>query len=412
MEDKNQKIKLNKAKIFTIAITASLTIFFTTILLGALVIVIKPILDDSTNRSTLNSDSAYLRRIQYALNEVSDKYVEDVDMDTLVNGAISGIANATGDPYTRYISEDEYKEMLDSSVKPYSGIGVHLTFDTETSGIEILGIMPNSPATKVDLKIGDIILKVDDITVSLETYQDCVDAIKGEAGTSVKLILKRGDELIEREVVRESIVANNIESEVLEGNIGYIKIWQFDNGIYNQFKSEYDKLKNKNIKGLVIDVRNNPGGLVADTLDIARLMLPKCELLKLVYKDGSQKVYECDGKNEIDIPLVILVNSRSASASEILSGAVKDSGRGVVIGTQTYGKGIVQTIEPLGNNGALSITTSKYYTSSGVEIHKKGIEPNIIVELPEEVRNDLTIERTKDTQLKEAISYINNENNK
>ena len=130
-------------------------------------------------------------------------------------------------------------------------------------------------------------------------------------------------------------------------------------------------------------------------------------MLKLVYKDGSEKVYKCDGKNEINIPLAILVNSRSASASEILSGAIKDSGKGVVVGTKTYGKGIVQTVESLGNNGALSITTSKYYTSSGVEIHKKGIEPNIVVELPEEVRNDLTIVESKDTQLKEALDYIN-----
>lgn len=408
MNENNQKIKLNKAKILTISITTSLTIFFSVILIGALVIVVKPILGKETTTSNSNN-SAYLKRIEYALDEVSKKYVEDVDMDTLVNGAISGIASATGDPYTRYISEEEYKEMLESSVKPYSGIGVHLTFDTETSGIEVLGIMPNSPATKVDLKIGDIIVKVDDITVSLETYQDAVDAIKGEANTSVKLVIKRGEELIEREVIRESIVANNIESEVLDGNIGYIKIWQFDNDIYNQFKSEYDKLRSQKIEGIVIDVRNNPGGLVSDTLNIARLMLPKCDLLKLVYKDGSEKVYKCDGKNEIDIPLAILVNSRSASASEILSGAIKDSKKGIVIGTKTYGKGIVQTIEPLGNRGALSITTSKYYTSSGIEIHKKGIEPDRVVELPDEVKNDLTIERSKDTQLNEAINYINSQ---
>ena len=408
MDENNEKIKLNKAKILTISITVSFTIFFSVLLIGALVIVVKPLLG-SNNNTTSNNNSAYLKRIEYALEEVSKKYVDDVDMDTLVNGAISGIASATGDPYTRYISEEEYKEMLESSVKPYSGIGVHLTFDTETSGIEILGIMPNSPATKVDLKIGDIIVKVEDITVSLETYQEAVDAIKGEANTSVKLIIKRGEELMEREVIRESIVANNIESEVLDGNIGYIKIWQFDNDIYNQFKSEYDKLRSQNIKGLVIDVRNNPGGLVADTLNIARLMLPKCDLLKLVYKDGSEKVYKCDGKNEIDIPLAILVNSRSASASEILSGAIKDSKKGIVIGTKTYGKGIVQTIEPLGNRGALSITTSKYYTSSGIEIHKKGIEPDRVIELPDEVKNDLTIERSKDTQLSEAINYINNQ---
>lgn len=408
MEEQNKKIKLDKGKIITTSITAALTIFLAAILIGALVIVVSPVLKKDTNNSNANSkiEDVYIERIKYALEEVSSKYVEDVDMDTLVDGAINGIASATGDPYTRYLSEEEYKEMLSSSVEPYSGIGVHLTFDRDTSGIEILGIMPDSPAIKADIKVGDIILKVEDIVVSLENYQDCVDAIKGESGTSVKLIVKRGDELIEKSVTRESIVANNIESEILEGNIGYIRIWQFDNGIYKQFKTEYDKLKAQNITGLVIDVRNNPGGLVTDTLNIARLLLPECDLLKLVYKDGTEKVYKCDGKNEIQIPLAILVNSRSASASEILSGAIKDSGKGVVIGTTTYGKGIVQTIEPLNNRGALSITTSKYYTSSGVEIHGKGIEPNIVVEVSDEVANDLTIERSKDTQLQEAIKYI------
>ncbi len=407
MEEKNKKIKLDMGKIITVSITTSLTIFLTVVLIGALVIVVMPILKEDTQGS-LSASEPYLNRIQYVLNEVSDKYVEDVDMDTLVEGAIKGITAATGDPYTRYISEEEYNEMQTSSVEPYSGIGVHLTFDSEAGGIEVLGIMPNSPATKADIKIGDIIIQVEDIVVTSETYQECVDAIKGEEGTSVKLVIKRDEDMIiETQVTRESIVANNVESEILDGNIGYIRIWQFDNGVYDQFKTEYDKLRSQNITGLILDVRNNPGGLVTDTLDIARLMLPKCELLKLVYKDGREKVYECDGKNEIDIPLAILVNSNSASASEILSGAIKDSGKGVVIGTQTYGKGIVQTIEPLGNEGALSITTSKYYTSSGVEIHGKGIEPNYIVELPEEVRNDLTIARDKDTQLNRAIEYIN-----
>ena len=170
LEEKNKKIKLDMGKIITVSITTSLTIFLTVVLIGALVIVVMPILKEDTQGS-LSASEPYLNRIQYVLNEVSDKYVEDVDMDTLVEGAIKGITAATGDPYTRYISEEEYNEMQTSSVEPYSGIGVHLTFDSEAGGIEVLGIMPNSPATKADIKIGDIIIQVEDIVVTSETYQ-------------------------------------------------------------------------------------------------------------------------------------------------------------------------------------------------------------------------------------------------
>ena len=171
---------------------------------------------------------------------------------------------------------------------------------------------------------------------------------------------------------------------------------------------KYDNLRAKNIKGLVLDLRNNPGGLVDETVEIAKLLLPKCDIVKLIYRDGNEKIYKCDGSNEIDIPFSVLVNSNSASAAEILSGAIKDSGKGVLIGTKTYGKGIVQSIEKLKNDkGALSITTAKYYTASGVEIHKNGIEPNMTVELPEEFKNSIAIPKDKDSQLQKAIEYIN-----
>ena len=193
----------------------------------------------------------------------------------------------------------------------------------------------------------------------------------------------------------------------MDGNIGYIKILSFDNNIYKQFKSEYDKLMSQNISGLIIDVRDNPGGLVDETIDILDLLLPKGDVLKLVYKDGSQKVYKCEDDEQINIPLAVLTNSRSASASEILSSAIKDSGKGVLIGEKTYGKGIVQEVERLESGGAMSITVAKYYTMSGIEIHKNGITPDIEVELPEDVKNLSVIEKDKDTQLQKAIEYIN-----
>lgn len=412
MNDEKQKININKSKIITNTITSTLTIVLTFIIIISLSVVVVPLIkNEGSNVKASPEMAAYLERIQEAMAKIKNDYIEDVDMETLVEGAISGIANSTGDAYTRYMSEEEYQEMLNSGTEEYSGIGVHVTFDKDENAILVLGVMPDSPALEAGIKSGDVILKIDDIDVTYEKYYEAIDKLKGTPDTTANLVIRRDKEIKNISVNRKSLLPNNIETEVLENNIGYIKIWSFDNNIYKQFKEQYDLLRAKNISGLVIDVRNNPGGLVQDTVQILKLMLPKCDMLRLVYKNGSEKVYRCDGKNEIDIPLTVLVNSRSASASEILASAIKDSKKGAVIGTKTYGKGIVQTIESLSGYGALSITTSKYYTPSGVEIHGNGIEPDILVELPEEIREDSVIAKEKDTQLKKAIEYIKSKNN-
>lgn len=414
MEEK-RKINLDKEKIINGVIVTTIAIVLSAVILYCLYVVLKPvILDGETSSSSTTSSvsatdmSKYMARIKDALNMVSNKYVDELDMEKLVDGAVKGIAESTEDPYTRYMSEEEYQEMLKSGTEVYGGIGVHLTFDKASDSIMILGIMPDSPAIKADLKAGDLIVKVEDVIVSADTYQECVDKMKGEKDTNVTITVKRGSsEILEKTLTRAEINSNNVSSEILDGNIGYIKIWSFDNEIYKQFKEQYETLKAKNISGLVIDLRNNPGGLVSDTTEIAKMLLSKCDIVRLVYREGNEKVYKCDGKNEIKVPLAVLVNSRSASAAEILSGAIKDSGKGILIGNQTYGKGIVQAIEQLDGNGALSITTAKYYTASGVEIHKNGIEPNITVDLPEDLKDNIAIPKERDTQLQKAVEYIN-----
>lgn len=401
MENENRN---EKKYLVSKIITSCIVIVLSILIITALFLVIKSSLKISGIKS---SEKYSMQRVEDAINRIKSKYIEDIDTEKLIDGAVSGIAEATGDPYTRYLDEEEYKELLTSGKETYGGLGIHLTFDNDTHGIIILGIMPDSPAEKSDLKIGDIILSVDSTIVTNKTFYECVDKLKGEPDTDVKIIIRRNDETIEKVLTRKEILPNNVESDILDGNIGYIRIWSFDNNIYRQFKTEYEKLKAKNITGLVIDVRNNPGGLVSDTVSILKEMLPECDIVKLVYKDQSEKVYKCDGKNKINIPVAVLVNSKSASASEILASAIKDSEIGAIIGTKTYGKGIVQEIEELDGKGALSITVAKYYTASGVEIHKNGIEPNITVELPEEYLNSTTIPRDKDTQLLKAIEYIN-----
>ena len=402
----NQEYKNNKGKFISKYVIISLTVILSIVIIGAMILVALSVINN--NKIKRNDDySSYMTRIEDALKMIKSKYIEDVDTEKLVDGAVAGIAEATGDPYTRYMDEEEYEEMLNSGTETYGGLGVHITYDIDTQGIVILGIMPNTPAEEADLKIGDIILSVDGTVVNSKTYYECVDKLKGEPNTEVKLILKRDNEAIEKTVKREEILPNNVESQIMNDDIGYIRIWSFDNNVYKQFKTEYDKLKSKNIQGLIIDVRNNPGGLVSDTISILKEMLPKCDIVKLVYKDESERVYKCDGKNHINIPVAVLVNSKSASASEILASAIKDSGVGVLVGTKTYGKGIVQEIQSLDGKGALSITVAKYYTASGTQIHKNGIEPDIYVDVPEEYSKSSSIPRDKDPQLIKAIDYIN-----
>lgn len=402
----NEEYKNERKRFINKAVIISIIVVFSAIVIGAMTLVAVSLIKN-TKTSNGEDISKYMTRIEDAIKMVKSKYIDDIDTEKLVDGAVAGIAEATGDPYTRYMDEEEYSQMLNSGTETYGGLGIHITYDTKSEGIIILGIMPDAPALDADLKIGDVILSVDGTVVSQKTYYDCVDKLKGEAGSEVKLIIKRDNDTLEKTVKREEITPNNVESDIMDGNIGYIRIWSFDNNVYKQFKTEYEKLKSKNITGLVIDVRNNPGGLVSDTVSILKEMLPKCDIVKLVYKDESERVYKCDGKNQINIPVAVLVNSGSASASEILASAIKDSNTGVLIGTKTYGKGIVQEVQQLDGKGALSITVAKYYTASGVEIHKNGIEPNITVELPEEYKKSSSVPRDKDTQLIKAIEYIN-----
>ncbi len=392
-------------------LTLVISIVLSAIILFCLYIVIKPIVleDGYSPKIQNNTQSADLNRIEEVLNRISSQYVDEIDKEKLIEGAINGIASATDDVYTRYMTEEEYNELLTSGTEVYSGIGVHIVFDDENNAIMILGIMPDSPALKAGLNIGDYIIKVGDVEVTKDTYQKCTDMLKGDEGTSVNITLKRANGNVEEKTLtRASINENNVSSEIINDNIGYIKIWEFENNICKQFKEQYDNLRAKKVKGIVLDLRNNPGGIVDETVEIAKLLLPQCDIVKLVYRGGNEKVYKCDGKNEIDIPLTVLVNSNSASAAEILSGAIKDSGKGILIGNKTYGKGIVQSIQKLKDGkGALSITTAKYYTASGVEIHKNGIEPNITVDLPAEYKNVVAAPKDKDTQLQKAIEYIN-----
>ncbi|MEG1008832.1 MAG: S41 family peptidase [Clostridia bacterium] len=353
----------------------------------------------------LKSEDKNYTRIKEAIDKVSTEYVEPIQTEKIIDNAIKGIMESANDPYTRYLSDEEYNSIVNSGNEQYCGLGIHITYNEENNGIIILSIMPSSPALEEGLKTGDIILKVGDLGVSAENYQECVDKIKGIENSKVKLTISRDKQIFEKEYTRKKIIPNNVESNIID-NIGYIKILSFDNNVATQFEEQYNILVKKKVKGLIIDVRNNPGGILSEVTKICDLLLPKCEIVKLVDRNNKEKIYNSDDIKKNNIPLVILANDRSASASEILAGAIKDNNAGKIVGIKTYGKGIVQTIEKLEGGGAISITTSKYYTSSGNVIHKNGILPDIEVKLDKKYESEPYIPIDKDLQLNKALEIL------
>ena len=399
MEEERNKRIINK-------ILKIIYIIFISLIIVCSIIIVAPVFKENQIVDLLPNNSKY-SRIDDAIDLLKEKYNGEIDEEKIIEGAIKGAMSSAEDPYTRYLTEAEYKELDEAGTEEYIGIGVHITYDTKTNGILVLSVMPNSPALESGIEVGDIIHKVDNKVVSLETYNNCVDAIKGEEGNNVKLMIYRENKVIEKNVKRKKIVASNVTSEIKEGNIGYIKIVAFEHNVSEQFKQEYDKLLSKNISSLIIDVRNNPGGLLTEVISICDMLMPEGLIVKLIPKAGIEKTYMAIDNQEINIPLVVLTNGRSASASEILAGAIKDSQKGLIIGDKTFGKGIVQTIFKL-DVGALSITTSKYYTSSGIEIHANGILPNIEVSQLEENKDKTFIPEKDDLQLKKAIEHLSN----
>lgn len=401
------KLKLDYKKIISEVITASLIIIISGIAIYSFIVISDQNVDVYNSSPKVDAIKGN-NKIQEVISIIQSKYMGDVDVNELVDGAIAGIFDSIDDNYTRYITPEEYEEMLKEGNEEYVGIGVHISQNTSTGTMVIISVMPDSPAKEAGLMSGDIVLNVDDIVVTKETYSEAVSALKGKEGTVAKLVIQRGEEKINKEVTRKKITSSNVESDVIDNKYGYIRVLEFENNIYNQFKEEYTKLmEEKKVEGLIIDLRNNPGGIVSETVKIADLLCGEGKIVETVYRDGSKKVYTSDAENKCTVPLVVLVNESSASASEILAGAIKDLKQGTLVGKKTYGKGIVQSIVPLNEGGAVSVTTAKYYTASGIEIHGNGIEPNVEVDISD-VNRGMTVDYNKDEQLRKAVEILNN----
>ncbi len=361
--------------------------------------------DGSGNDELLNDTT--ISKIQ-SLEGVIDEYYYKTDVDKLAeaDGIYKGLMDSLGDPYSVYYTEEELKDLLSDTAGIYYGIGAYVSLDEDLNMPRISGVMPGTPAERAELQTDDIIYEVDGESTAGLTLEEVVSRIKGPEGTKVSITILRGkkrDE-IKVDVERSAVEVPTVSTKFLGDNeeIGYLQITEFDEITTQQFKDGLAELRGKDIKGLIIDLRSNPGGSLQAVCDIARQLLPAGKIVYTIDRDGNREDYTCDGKNEIDIPMVVLVNQYSASASEILAGSIKDYGIGKIVGVKTYGKGIVQRIIDLKDGTAVKLTVSTYYTPNGNNIHGIGVEPDIEVEYDA----DAYAEDKTDNQLDKAVEVM------
>ena len=336
---------------------------------------------------------------------LEDMYIGDLDDEKMLQMAVKGYVAGVGDEYTEYYTPEEMSQEYDSAMGNFVGIGIYMIVNYEEGTITVVEPMEGSPAAEAGLKENDQIVSVDGEEITPENVSEMSDKIKGEENTSVKLGIKRNDETFEVNIERKRIEVSHIESEMLDGNIAYIKVLDFDGGTAKEFKSTYEKLKEEGAKSLIIDIRGNGGGVVDESIDMLEMICDKgSELLIERNKAGEEEIIKSEEDPIIDIPIAVLVNGSSASASEIFAGTLKDYEKATIIGTKTYGKGVIQTLISLSDGSGLKTTTEEYCTPNRNKINKVGIEPNITVELPEGI-TELTKEN--DTQLQRAIEELN-----
>lgn len=337
---------------------------------------------------------------KYYLNEIDTEQVENY----LYKGMIAGLDDA----YAAYYTKEEYQSMMDSTNGSYYGIGVEMSQNMTTGIITITRVFEGSPAEEAGLLPGDVIYKVQDTEVTGEDLTKVVSMIKGAEGTTVPISVAREGEsdYLTFDVERRTIEIATVEHRMLDGNIGYISIASFDDVTVNQFLTALEDLENQGETALIIDLRNNGGGLVSSAGSILDRLLPEGLIVYTEDKYGNREELKSDAENYFDKPLAVLVNGNSASASEIFAGAIKDYGIGTLVGTQTFGKGIVQKVYPLSDGTAVKLTVSKYYTPKGNNIHGIGITPDVEVELDADVANAITIPEEKDNQLQKAVEIL------
>lgn len=337
-----------------------------------------------------------LMRFITAYRFIQTRYVNDTDDVNLIDAAIDGMVKSLNDPHSNYLSPQMYKKLMEQTEGSFSGIGVIMSMNDEKN-IFIVSVIEDSPGAKAGILEGDQILAVDGVSVNEMAFDEVAAHVRGEPDTNVVITIMRNGTKQDITVTRANIKLKTVGHEMLADNIGYIQIVSFSEDTATEFADAYADLENQGMKGLIIDLRNNPGGLLTICVDIAKKVVPAGEIVSIVDKGGNKEVFSSDLES-VKYPLVILVNKYSASASEILAGAVQDTKAGTIVGNTSYGKGSVQTILPMLDEDAVKLTIAKYYTPSGRSIDGVGIKPDVEVDLPADA--------SEDTQLNKAIEVI------
>lgn len=336
---------------------------------------------------------------------VKDKYLNEVDEKKAIEGAIEGYVASLGDPYTEYIPSDEMEDYTEAIMGNYVGIGIYMTINTEKNLIQVIAPIRESPAEEAGIKSGDFITKINGVSYTGDELTQASNIIKGEEGTKVTLEILRGEQTLTLDVERRNINTNPVYSDIVDGDIGYLGISSFDEGVAEDFKNKFLSLKEQGIKSLIIDLRDNGGGIVEEATQIIDYIVPKGkEILITVDKDKNEEITKAEEDVLIDMPIVVLVNASSASASEIVAGALKDLDEATIVGSKTYGKGVIQEFLSLSNGGGLKITIEEYYTPNRTKINGVGITPDVEVELETSVTGLPT--DAKDTQLNKAKEIL------
>ena len=360
--------------------------------------------NSSTESSELDENISKIRKM-------IDKYYlwnDEIDESKLTEGAIKGYVESLGDKYTEYIPEEEMDQFTEDINGSFVGIGIYMIADEEKNQIIVYSPIQGSPAEEAGIQSGDVIISVDGIEYDAKNLNVAADNIRGNEGTIVKLVIERDGKKLDFEITRRSVDLNPISSKIIQNNIGYIKFPSFDSSSSEKLKEGIDKLINEGAKSLILDLRNNGGGIVDEATAIADYFLEKdCVILSTMDNNEKQEITKATEEQIYNMPLVILTNENTASASEILTGALKENDRAIVIGTTTYGKGVIQTVITLTDGSGLKITTAEYFTPNGEKINDVGITPNIVVELPESETNIYSVSEENDSQLKRAIEELN-----
>jgi len=363
--------------------------------------------EDSGN--ILNIDKADIqKKVENIEAVINQYYLDNIDTEQVENQMYKGLVAGLGDPYASYYTAEELQKMQESTAGQYVGIGATLTQDKNTGIISIVRCFEGTPSEQAGLLPGDIIYKLNDTEVTGMDLNTVVTMIKTEEGATIRLSIARDGETdyLEFDVERQEVKIPTVTYKMLEGKTGYIAITEFDTITEEQFNTALAELEAQGMEKLIIDLRNNLGGVLQTVCNMLEQMLPEGLIVYTENKDGERTEYKSDGKHQFQKPLAVLINENSASASEIFAGAIKDYGIGTLVGTTTYGKGIVQRIVNLDDGTAVKLTIAKYYTPNGNDIHGKGIEPDVEVELNDNLKQKTEIEKEEDNQLQKAIEIL------